>query len=253
MTLSCVCLIARHSGLETPDQDQRAAATIRDRKTSIGVKVACDRIVHRNRHVILGAQDCCGAGEVLRGNADNGEVLPVDSYGFLEDAAIESRSLPDLEADDHRARRCARAFLFHREVAAVDRLHAECLEEAGGDDVDRRLTGGVVLGDAGESDSVPGEVRERSARVSHIANARIGEGAIVALGRTVLAEHADDLTRRIGPGERPNHQAVDDAEDAGVDADAERQDADGGDGEARVLREEPQTVTEVLPECPHRL
>ena len=48
------------------------------------------------------------------------------------------------------------------------------------------------------------------------------------MGRTVLAEHADELTRRIGPGERPNHQAVDDAEDTGVDADAERQDRHGG-------------------------
>jgi hypothetical protein len=147
---------------------------------------------------------------MLRGHADNGEVLPVDADGLLEDAAIEPRSLPHLVADDHRARRCARVFLFHREVAAVGRLHAERLEEARGDDVDRRLTGGVVPGDAGESDSVTGEVRERSARVSHVAKAWIGEGAIVALGRTVLAEHADDLTRRISPGEGPDHQAVDD-------------------------------------------
>ena len=207
--------------------------------------------MHADRQVILGAQDCCGAGEVLRGHADNGEVLPVDADGLLEDVAIESRSLPDLVADDHRARRRARAFLVHREVAAVDRLHAERLEEAGGDDVDRRLTGGVVLGDAGESDSVTGEVRERSARVSHIAKARIGEGAIVALGRTVLAEHADDLTRRIGPGERPDHQAVDDAEDTGVDADAERQDAYGGQREAGMLAEKASAVSKVLPDGPH--
>lgn len=116
-------------------------------------------------------------------------------------------------------------------------LHAECLEETGGDDVDRRLTGGVVLGDAGESDSVTGEVRERSASVSHIAKARIGEGAIVARGRTVLAEQADDLTQRIGPGERPDHQSVDDAEDTGIDSDAERQDAYGGQREAGMLAE----------------
>ena len=163
-----VRLIARHSGLETPDQDQRTAAAIRDRKTPIGVEVAGDRIVHADRQVILGAQDGCGAGEVLRGHADNGEVLPVDADGLREDVAIESRSLPDLVADDHRARRRARAFLVHREVAAVDRLHAERLEEARGDDVDRRLTGDVVLGDAGEGDRVTREVRERSARVSHI-------------------------------------------------------------------------------------
>ena len=56
----------------------------------------------------------------------------------------------------------------------------------------------------------------------------IGEGAIAVVGRTVLAEHADDFTRRVGSGERPDHQAVDDAEDGGVDADAERQDPHGG-------------------------
>ena len=246
-----VRLIARHAGLETPNQDQRAAAAIRDRKTLIGVDVAGDRIVHADRQVIIGPQDCCGAGEVLRGHADNGEVLPVDADGLREDGAIEPRSLPNLVADDHRTRRCARVFFFHREVAAVDRLHAERLEEARGDEVDRHRTGDVVLGDAGESDRVTGEVRERSARVSHVVKARIGEGAIVARGRTVLAEHADDLTRRIGPGERPDHQAVDDAEDTGVDADAERQDAYGGQREAGMLAEKASAVSKILPDGPH--
>ena len=207
--------------------------------------------MHADRQVILGAQDGCGAGEVLRGHADNGEVLPVDADGLREDVAIESRSLPDLIAGDHRARRRARAFLVHRKVAAVDRLHAERLEEARGDDVDRRLTGRVVLGDAGDDDRVTREVRERSARVSQIGKAWIGEGAIAALGRTVFAEHADDFTRRVGPGEGPDHQAVDDAEDAGVDADAERQDAHGGQGEAGMLEEKASAVSKILPGGPH--
>jgi hypothetical protein len=125
-----VRLIARHAGLETPDQDQRAAAAIRDRKTRIGVDVACDRIVHADRQVILGSQDGCGAGEALRGHADNGEVLSVDADGLLEDVAIESRSLPDLVADDHRARRRAlfdidarsiRIFHFHAQFRGVAR------------------------------------------------------------------------------------------------------------------------------------
>ena len=119
--------------------------------------------MHADREVILGPQDGCGAGEVLRGDADNGEVLPADADGLREDGVIEPRSLPDLVADDHRTRRCARLFFFHREVAPVDRLHAERLEEARGDEIDRYRTGGVALGDAGESDRVSGDVRERSA------------------------------------------------------------------------------------------
>ena len=87
--------------------------------------------------------------------------------------------------------------------------------------------------------------------VADVDEARIGERAIAAFGRAVLAVEADHLTRRVGAGERPDHQAVDDAEDAGVDADAERQHADGGEREARMLREKAQTVAKVLPECPH--
>jgi hypothetical protein len=82
---------------------------------------------------------------------------------------------------------------------------------------------------------VTGKVRERSARVPEVDEAWIREGAIAALGRAIPAEHADDLTRRIGPGERPNHQAVDDAEDTSVDADAERQDDYGGHREPGML------------------
>ena len=48
---------------------------------------------------------------------------------------------------------------------------------------------------------------------------------MAALGRTVLAEHADDFTRRFSAGQGSDHQTVDDAEVAKVDADAERQDA----------------------------
>ena len=121
----------------------------------------------------------------------------------------------------------ARTLFVEREVAAVDRPHAERLEVAGADDVDHRLAGGVVLGHAAERDVVCGEVRERARRRSRTSiESRIREGAIAALGRAVLAEEADHLTRRVGAGERPNHQAVDDAEDAGVDADAERQHPD---------------------------
>ena len=139
-----------------------------------------------------------------------------------------------------------------REVAAVDRPHAEGLEVVGADDVDQRLARGVVLGDAAERDVVRGEMRERAAGLAHVDEAGIRERAIAALGRAVLAEEADDLTRRIGAGQRPDHQAVDDAEDAGVDADAERQDADGGEREARMLEEKARAVAKVLPECPHR-
>ena len=119
------------------------------------------------------------------------------------------------------------------------------------DDVDHRLTRGVVLGDAGERDVVRGEMGERPARLAHVDEAGIREGAIAAFGRAVLAEEADDLTGRVGAGQRPDHQAVDDAEDPGVDADAERQHADRGQREARMLEKKARAVAKVLPESPH--
>ena len=87
--------------------------------------------MHADRHEVLGADDRGRAGEALRRDADDGEVLAVDADGLLEDVAIEAGALPQLVADDHRPRRRARAFVLEREVAAVDRPHAERLEVAG--------------------------------------------------------------------------------------------------------------------------
>ena len=66
------------------------------------------------------------------------------------------------------------------------------------------LTRRVVLGDAGDGNGVAGEVRRWFARVTHVGKAWIGEGPIAALGRTVLAELADDFTRRVGSGAGPS-------------------------------------------------
>jgi hypothetical protein len=113
------------------------------------------------------------------------------------------------------------------------------------------LTCRVAFGDAGERDVVCGEVCERASSLAHVDEARIRERAIAAFGRAVLAEKADSFTRRVGAGERPDHQAVNDAEDPRVHADAECQHADCGQREARMLEKEARAVAKVLPECPH--
>jgi hypothetical protein len=59
----------------------------------------------------------------VAGRPADGEVLPVNSDGLLEDGAM-ARIVLNLVAEDHRARRCARVFFFNREVAAVDRAAA---------------------------------------------------------------------------------------------------------------------------------
>src|SRR5205085_1667648 len=54
-----------------------------------------------------------------------------------------------------------------------------------------------------------------------------------------------DESLRLAIGERPEHDAVDDAEDRGRGADPERDDRDGGDPEARCLAEEAGADAEV--------
>ena len=56
---------------------------------------------------------------------------------------------------------------------------------------------------------------------------------------------------RIRVGKRPQEDAVDDAEDRGVGADAERQRRHGDGGEAGVRGEAAQSVADVLQQCLH--
>jgi len=209
--------------------------------------------VHTERQEILRADDRRRPAKTLRRDADDGVVVAVDADGLFKDVAIEVGALPELVADDHRSRRRARLLFFRREVAAVDRCDAQGGEVVVADDIDQRLTCGVAFGDAGERDIVRGEICERAPRLAHVDEARIRERAVAAFGRAVLAEKADGFTGRIGAGERPDHQSVDDAEDPRVDADAERQHADRRQRESRMLEQKARAVAKVLPESPHHV
>jgi len=65
----------------------------------------------------------------------------------------------------------------------------------------------------------------------------------------VLPHHRQPV--RIGIGERPEEQRVDDAEDGGVGADAERERGNGDEGESRRADQEARRVAEVLDEVSH--
>jgi hypothetical protein len=155
-------------------------------------------------------------------------------------------------ADDHRPIRRAWPLFRRCEIAAQHRPDAHGLEVAGRDNVNHRLAGGAVFGDTAERHVVRRDIRERPLGVADVHEARIGERAIAPLGRAVLAVDADDLTRRIGAGERADQQAIDDAEDAGVDPDAQCQHPDSGQREAGMFGEQPEAIAKVLPEGPHR-
>ena len=68
----------------------------------------------------------------------------------------------------------------------------------------------------------------------------------------VVGLNEQDEAIGFGEGERAKEQAVDDGEDGGVRADAERQGEDRDGGEARRLSQGPKTEAEVLPQGFHR-
>ena len=56
---------------------------------------------------------------------------------------------------------------------------------------------------------------------------------------------------RVRVGERLEQYRIDNSENRGVDADAQRQGSDGGEGESRICAEHAHCVFEVVPEIAH--
>jgi hypothetical protein len=63
--------------------------------------------------------------------------------------------------------------------------------------------------------------------------------------------NAHDAAGSTIAGTGPQEQAVDQAEDPGIHADAEREDGNRGEGEAAVPGEHAQTETDILPQREH--
>ena len=149
-------------------------------------------------------------------------------------------------ADDDGQIRIRGGVVCRHERPATLAGYAEEIEVVGFDDLavqQRRLT---VDGDAGGSVQMSREVGSRSRRVPEDSR----------LVRTHRLEHA---TRR-RPGHQVHHvfrvlhvqvpeeQAVDDAEQRGVDADADGEDEHGHDGEPRASSHQAGAVANVLPQ-----
>ena len=114
------------------------------------------------------------------------------------------------------------------------------------DDVGKRLARGVAVADANHGDVVGGHHGKGATGVAHFTEAAIREGAIPAFGRAVVAVEADDVSGCAGARHGAEQEAVDKAEDAGVDANAKREHADGGEREAWMAEEQPDAVAEIL-------
>jgi hypothetical protein len=87
-------LVARHTGLETADDEKRFSTTIGNRETGVGVEVTLDCIVDAGRDEVFGTHHRRRTGEVRGRDTDDPVVLAVDAHTLLQDLGIESGSLP---------------------------------------------------------------------------------------------------------------------------------------------------------------
>ena len=145
-------------------------------------------------------------------------------------------------------------FVVVTEISSEERLHAEHVEEAGGDDagLDALRFGTaeqdephvVELDHAGERARLPAVVVHLFRREAEAVGAVVLAAGLVA--RPLLPQ--DDQLVAALVGQRLEEHAVDDAEDRGVGADAERHRQDDDEREAWRLEERACPVAHVLHE-----
>ena len=144
--------------------------------------------------------------------------------------------------------RSVRPILVARERPPDEDRHAEQLEEVGGyaagSQLFRERSAGVVHNPRVEG----GDVAEHVRLLAEVLKLRRRRPRERAVGHGRLDHH-----QAIGIGKRyrPEENGVDDGEDGGVRADAERERGDGGSREAAALPEHSQRLLQVLEEGVH--
>ena len=126
-------------------------------------------------------------------------------------------------------------------------MDADYVEEVGSNDDLRGELRIVGSSQSGELEDVPGEALEGVAAGSVIAEIGKGEGS----GVRALDGFDGDETRGIGVRQRAEDNLLDDGEHGGVDADAEAEGDDGGEGKGGGFSELSQGETKVLGQRGH--
>ena len=158
--------------------------------------------------------------------------------------------LPQAVAD-HGHAHAARVFVLC-EDASEDRLRAENGPEVPGDPAARQFLGLAVARERHLSGVGRGDVREH--RVEAAPRVPLRGRRIELLGtgqaRVVVPDH--DQTAGVRIGQRPDQDGIDGAEHRGVDADAERQRADGDRRERRIAADLAQAIADILSDLLHK-
>ena len=172
-------------------------------------------------------------------------VLPTMPGSALEVA-------PPQTVADHDDRMAARRDLVRRqERAAEPGANAENLEVVSGDDLAPDLAGAAASAQVGRGQDGAEELRERSIVIAEVLVVGIGDAERTSGAR--FGEDDGEAARLRHAGERAERHAFEHREDGGVQADAEREHADHGEREGRVLRERADRVADVAHQVPQRL
>ncbi len=184
--------------------------------------------------------------ESRRHDADDGAFHAVDENLCADDRPLGERAYPQLvrEHDDERP---VRSRLLLREYMPSRRCDTERREQVGRHDRRRDALRRFVGADVDGARVEGADVVERVVALSKLDELRAVDRKLIEPQLREPAADQNELARaRIR--QRPKQHAVDDAEDRGVGADAERQREHGDDREAGRARQSANRVARVLRE-----
>ena len=199
---------------------------------------------HRDRHPDIGHEQTLGAAEFRRHDAENRVRHPVDFHQAADDAGIAAECGAPIGGAQYNHRLLAgHAIVLRRERASERRSHAEHLEIVARDEQAPGSSGVVVDLEVHRREAQRSNARQHAVAIADVAVIRIRAG-----GKPGRARDRHQALRPLDR-ERREEERIDDAEDRGVGADAERQRQDRDGGEAWRPQQRAHRVAKVGAEC----
>jgi hypothetical protein len=173
--------------------------------------VYCRRVLH-------------GAGE----HANDGVLVLIELNLLADDAGVCTEVTFPKAVVDHSDSIAAGLALAFVEDAAEESLRAENTEEGGGDEIGADLCGITRARECVIRTLKCGEIFERAVLATEVVEVGEGDGLFAAL---LLFREDHDVVKR-GNGERAKNDGIHAAEDCDIDADADGERGDDGEGKA---------------------
>ncbi len=217
-----------------------------------------DLLLHGERNPEIGRLSNCYAEEFARGHSDNDVIGRPDVHGSSDGRAILCQAaLPPGVAGD-RNRVCAGCLVVSiAECAAENRIHAESIEVAAGDEFDVQFfeVGGMRHASMGREGLAAdgGDFREDAALTTEFAIERVREELHISARQDVVTAggmHSAEKhpLLRLADGKVAEHERIQQAENGGIGSNTERQSQNGGDGKDAIAAQSAGGVAQVAPE-----